>query len=365
MQTFEICGYNYNHYICEISNNDVYPPVKSKFNTSSILSYSLEFRKSVVVIADGIVYVIGNFYDRSMLTPNYKTFDNFTKIDIKDCDGQPFTAISAGGGCGYTLYIASKGAANNNNYLLYSHYLINSKYPTILNTKDHNPIALFTGHENCAAISSDGAILHIHESICEFPTRPIEPIYLPDSEIATSIAWDKFHIFVLSSTGRVYSSLTGSILAFNEVTELEGIEIICLSGLHQHCLAVSKDGKVFVRGYNSQGQLGLGKEIHNVTEFTEISSLSNYKIVAAYAGISHSMFQTDDGKLLSCGNNSYGELLISSGPSNNYLYEPILTNVEDVSFCILGTGSTAVFRNYIPPMCPNKRININRINTRR
>lgn len=150
-------------------------------------------------------------------------------------------------------------------------------------------------------------------------------------------------------------------MSFNEVSELKGIEIICISGINEHCLAVSKDGKVFCRGYNNFGQLGLGKDIQKLTEFKEIQSLSKYKIVAAYAGSFHSLFQTEDGRILACGYNRAGELLMA--PCDYNIYEPILTNVSNASFFIAGNCSTGIFKNYIPPFCPNKRIDIDCICT--
>ena len=45
-------------------------------------------------------------------------------------------------------------------------------------------------------------------------------------------------------------------------------------------------------------QLGIGKGTDDVSEFVEISSLKKYKIKHAYAGFNHSLFQTEDGKVL-------------------------------------------------------------------
>ena len=53
--------------------------------------------------------------------------------------------------------------------------------------------------------------------------------------------------------------------------------------MSDHCLAISKDGRVFVLGSNNMGALCLGKKDVNVREFTEISSLKKYFITATYA----------------------------------------------------------------------------------
>ncbi|KAK8850000.1 hypothetical protein M9Y10_018594 [Tritrichomonas musculus] len=70
---------------------------------------------------------------------------------------------------------------------------------------------------------------------------------------------------------------------------------------------------------NDCGQLGLGKGIRYVSSFTEISSLFSHKIRAAYAGGSHSLFETREGKIISCGYNDHGQLLLSYVSRGEYV----------------------------------------------
>lgn len=49
------------------------------------------------------------------------------------------------------------------------------------------------------------------------------------------------------------------------------------------------------------------KKIKEVEKFTEIKSLKKYEIVEVFAGYSHSLFKTDNGKIISCGWNYSGE----------------------------------------------------------
>lgn len=95
--------------------------------------------------------------------------------------------------------MVSKECDEHNIYLAYWHPYLNASYPIILNTNGRIPVALFGGRLDCAAIDTEGAIIYIPESICDSPKTPIEPIYLPNDEIATSIAWGNFIVIVLSS----------------------------------------------------------------------------------------------------------------------------------------------------------------------
>lgn len=90
-------------------------------------------------------------------------------------------------------------------------------------------------------------------------------------------------ILVLSINGRVFESKNDG-LNFSDVMELSGKEIVFLSGKNKHCIAVSKECNVFVRGSNEYGQLDLGKEILLASSFMKISMLKQYKKSAAYAG---------------------------------------------------------------------------------
>ena len=181
---------------------------------------------------------------------------------------------------------------------------------------------------------------------------------LQENQKAVSIACCYNFVIVLAVNGRVYASKKEPTLLFTEIPELKDIDIVSISGVSKHCFAVSRDGQVFVRGddFIHSGCLGLGKDVTSPEEFKEIKALNKYKIVKAYAGTNHSLFQTQDGILLGCGDNRFGQLMLSIGPCKEKTYKPIETNVTDATFCIAGDYNTAVFRNLVPSMTPNREI---------
>lgn len=92
-----------------------------------------------------------------------------------------------------------------------------------------------------------------------------EESVLPLNEKPVSIACGQQFVFVSSSSGRVfcahvhfYRELCGKV-TFEVQKELEGIEIIEVSGIDSHYLAVCKDGRVFVYRSNLLGEAGLGE----------------------------------------------------------------------------------------------------------
>lgn len=287
--------------------------------------------------------------------------DEFTEFLITDNIGYNFRPISAVCYAFCTLYIASRSYSNER-HLIFCHQSYNDGTPISFSLGNHQPIALFGGYSHPACILNDGSFVFIncHLITPEMNNSLINIYTLPNGEKASSIACCEEYIFVLTSNCRVFSSpisKESNSLSFTKVDELYNIEIICISSSYRHCLAVSKEGRVFGFGTNKDGQLGLGENIKSVSSFTEISSLDRYEIRAVSAGYSHSLFETCNGKILSCGHNECGELLLSSGPSKN-VYTPTETAIKNGStFCIAGANLSAVFVGINPPPnTPNIRI---------
>ena len=85
---------------------------------------------------------------------------------------------------------------------------------------------------------------------------------------------------------------------FKHVEQFNGTNIIQISGIDTHILALTGEGKVYSKGQNLFGQLGQGDRNDCLKKFVEISALNQYKIKAVSASESNSLFLTIDGKVL-------------------------------------------------------------------
>ena len=359
----KVCGINDSNELGEDSNSKtisryaaIIPPIDSHLDARSILSLSICQEKSVVVTQGGIIQGVGNNCDGQItrLLPQY-IIDNYKQFEIKDGDDHLYTPISAVCGDYYTLFLVSNPENSNQTYLALAHYERKEKIPLFLDTKNLNLVALYGGSKNAAAIDSEGSIILVFTQLINSqPDSMVHITKLPDNEKAVNIACcDKF-IVALSSNGRVFESPVSDEIKFTEIAEL-GNEIINISGLYDHCFAVTKTGKVFGHGSNNSGQLGMSKETKEVDKFTEIYSLNKYKIRAAYAGIISSLFQTYKGKILACGNNDCGQLFLEKANSGG-IDSPVETLIKfGALFCIAGSSSAA-FINCAPINGPNRKI---------
>lgn len=192
----------------------------------------------------------------------------------------------------------------------------------------------------------------------ESGTTQFEAVSLPDGDKAVKVACCCRSIFVLGLSGRLFESEPEKCLEFSEVEELHGKKIIDVSGIYDHCLALTENGTAFGFGSNEHGRIGLGENIKETDVFTEISSIN--QITSVYAGTNHSLFQISGEKVFACGYNKFGELFTDS-PT-----EDVLTPIEvklkgKATFCIAGDSKSAIFIGHDPIKSPNHLIVIQKV----
>lgn len=372
----KVCGNNYN-ILGGYRNNPISFPMNSQLDGPSILSYHDFNTYSIVITRNGSLKAIGNNYSGEIYgSLPRQQLTNYTEFQIQDRQGTVYSPISAL--VAYTGSFFIVADPNNSEKKLLAYYLNsnNDAYPRFIDFGDRNHIALFGC--GCAVIDSEGAIIFIDYGYynmclgeyCYIFKNSIEPVSLPNQEKAIKITNFNysFGVYALSSTGKVYHfPICENLLSsprFFSFPELEGINFVDISSGGQHLLALSDDGRVFGFGSNEQGQLGVGKEIKKALYCMEIKTLSQYNICAISAGMDHSLFKTTDGKILACGSNKFGQLILNSGASNECFYLPVETSINsNAKYMIADNGYSIVFIDCDPINSPNRVIKNDEINT--
>lgn len=90
------------------------------------------------------------------------------------------------------------------------------------------------------------------------------------------------------------------------------IESVSSGASAVHQFAVSNEGKVYAWGRNEKGQLGLN-DLKDRKCPTLVEDLTGYRVVATACGKNHSLFLTDKGQVLACGDNKCGQIGSKAG----------------------------------------------------
>jgi len=102
------------------------------------------------------------------------------------------------------------------------------------------------------------------------------------------------------------------------------IEFVSSGPCAVHTFAITTEGKVYSWGRNEKGQLGLN-DLKDRKCPTLVPALDGYRVVKAAVGKNHSLFLTDKGQVLACGENKMGQC----GVKGNKLYKtPVLVTYD-------------------------------------
>ncbi|XP_076999000.1 putative E3 ubiquitin-protein ligase HERC6 [Tamandua tetradactyla] len=130
-----------------------------------------------------------------------------------------------------------------------------------------------------------------------------------------------------------------------KIKTLTDIKIIQVSCGHFHSLALSQDGRVFSWGKNSDGQLGLGKEFPSQASPQRVKSLEGIPLAQVAAGGDHSFALSLSGTTFGWGSNKASQLALSGKKVPEKIYKPrsigALKNL-DVIYISCGYEHTAV-----------------------
>ncbi|XP_077819273.1 secretion-regulating guanine nucleotide exchange factor isoform X11 [Macaca mulatta] len=102
-----------------------------------------------------------------------------------------------------------------------------------------------------------------------------------------------------------------------------------ITGGGGHSAVVTDIGDLFVCGLNKDGQLGLG-HTEDIPYFTPCKSLFGCPIQQVACGWDFTIILTENGQVLSCGSNSFGQLGVPHGPRRCVVPQAIELHKEKV-----------------------------------
>jgi len=113
--------------------------------------------------------------------------------------------------------------------------------------------------------------------------------------------------------------------SFTKAEFLEGHNVVGLGAGNEHSVFMTADGRVFVSGYNDNGQCGVGTT-NQVRSPTLVSTLQGEEItqVHVYNGCEHTLLVTREGKLMAFGYNYRGQLGLGN-TSSEHAPRPVRT----------------------------------------
>ncbi|XP_070329547.1 secretion-regulating guanine nucleotide exchange factor isoform X2 [Odocoileus virginianus] len=123
-----------------------------------------------------------------------------------------------------------------------------------------------------------------------------------------------------------------------------------ITGGGGHSAVVTGEGSLFVCGLNKDGQLGLG-HTEEVLCFTPCRSLLGCAIQQVACGWDFTIILTENGQVLSCGSNSFGQLGVPHGPRRcvipqaiELLREKVVSIAAGLRHALASTASGTVFQ---------------------
>lgn len=243
--------------------------------------------------------------------------------------GASTTILYEDGEINYTGYRITK--ANKRAFELFKNgikYITSGDWHTLILTNDNNVVVsdeqnvravepkpiirIFSFAMHAAFIDSESHVYLLPGDMNGIQASKGKYFIFGEKIIEVAVSLNRFH--ALSESGRVYSSNSQQIdtLNFYEEPSLLNIKFRQISGYNFHCIALSMEGDVFVRGKNDFAQLGNGTLIDS-DSFIRINTQYIPRIKQVEAGSSHSFILTEENDLYSFGRNEYGQLFHDAG----------------------------------------------------
>ena len=278
------------------------PPIKLQLPVliNDIKKLSFGNDHGAYLLEDGTLYAFGNDKEYQLGMKKRIVYKEATKVTF-----EPHYSLFSDVVCGdiYTMYLTIDGTLI---------YCCNEckKNKFVEYHLDSRPLYLAGGWEAPVAINANGDICiftsnpYDHPKIVHFDNEKVIDVCRCDAE-------DYQFIVALTESGNAYGNgflNNNNYDEFKLIESLKDKKITKVWGYCRHCIALSEDGCAYGCGMNWYGQIGI--DVQETSEFVKINFEDGIKIVDCAVGNLHSAFVSEDGKLLTCGSNFFGQLML-------------------------------------------------------
>ncbi|KAG0503383.1 hypothetical protein HPP92_003455 [Vanilla planifolia] len=280
---------------------------------------------------------------RASLTSQMLKSSSILRLILRACDGSAGKSARFGYGGGGSQRFASVWSFgdNSNGALGISFPLLDAYEPTKVGSLPEDVTTLAAGHYHSLAVTSEGNVWawgrNVEGQLGRGTVSPRDTWSKPErvrgldnvkvkaayaSGVVSAAIGDDGSLWVWGRSKRGQLGLGKGVTEAIKPTKVEGIaehEITKVSFGWGHALALTNSGKLYGWGYAEDGRLGkmeklvaerIEKEKNMPVNWepTLVQELSSIEIVDVACGLDHSLVLCCDGTVLSCGDNTYGQL---------------------------------------------------------
>ncbi|KAL0909012.1 hypothetical protein M5K25_023533 [Dendrobium thyrsiflorum] len=198
--------------------------------------------------------------------------------------------------------------------------ICNAGFASSVSPAGTSPRWLSSSTRRFAALWGNGDYGRLGLGNLESRWKPTPCTFFDKDDPPIAISCGGAHTLFLTENGRVFATglnnfgqlgTTSAKTHILEPFQISGLpeKVVQISAGYHHSAAVTEDGRLFIWGNNSCGQLGLGKRAKSVVSTpTRVDSLDGIHIKMVSLGSEHSIAVTDEGNVLSWGSGGAGRL---------------------------------------------------------
>ncbi|OHT12022.1 hypothetical protein TRFO_18316 [Tritrichomonas foetus] len=330
-------GLNDSHQLGNKSNSEangnptVVTPVKfDNIDGKSIRCVSAGSDQTLFVMNDGRVFALGN--DSRFHIGSEKRIEYSYPTEVRISKERITWAAC---GRSYSIYLTSSGRV-----IYCSEKSIGNR---AIITHSVPAVYVCGGMSFPCSIDRDGAFYVFDEDPSREPKR--YQLEKPVFDIASGIGF----VLALTLDGVVYGNgqLNNYQDSFVPIISLSTVNVTRVFAFGQHAAVLTDSGKLRTWGNNVCGQLGMGTTEKNHT-FSKVTTLKDVPLSLIACGREHTVFVTDDGRLMGCGANNCGQLMFGHNEPKVLTPEVSPEFNEHVAFIAAGCYHTVLVTGDVP-----------------